>query len=271
MQNAISRQDDAISESLVNARLKAESLPDFPGSLPKTLEQAYALQSASIGRWDDEVVAWIVAKLSASDRAQFESDRLIGPIFGTSIQKLTSDSLATVHVYKDGFAAIEAEYALELGETVKPSDRVYSDQALAELVSSVYAAAEVASSPMAAVNSIGAMAVIPDFGANCGLVVGPKIPNWCSLPAGALTAIVSIDGTKAGEATTKAIRGDPLQAVRALIDVCRHRDIELPKGTLVSTGALTGVHDVTVTSTACLDFGSFGSFEVRFEAVSPAA
>lgn len=113
------------------------------------------------------------------------------------------------------------------------------------------------------------MAVIPDFGANHGLVVGPKITEWCSLPKETLSAKVSIDGISVGEATTSAIGDDPMQAMRFLLELCRERDITLHTGSLISTGAVTGVHDVNVSSTARIDFGSFGSFEVGFEALSP--
>lgn len=269
MQRTISELDDAISESLVNARLKAEPLPTFPGSLPVTLEQAYAIQTASINRWNDEVAAWKVARLLPNDRARFPADRLIGPVFKSSIQRTKPDSNAVMTVYRDGFAAVEAEYALELGETIQPSEREYSNRDVADLVSCVYGAAEIASSPLAMVNSIGAMAVIPDFGANHGLVVGPNILDWRSLPAKSLTASVTIDDVVVGGTTTDSIEGDPIQAMRFLIELCGHQGVLLPEGTLVATGALTGVHEVEVSSSAQLDFGSFGSFGVEFEAATP--
>ena len=268
MRKPLSETDDAISESLVNARLRAEPLTSFPGSLPDTLEQAYAIQAASIERWYEEVGAWKVAKLSTTDRRRFLSDRLIGPVFKSSIRRVKPNSLSVMKVYTAGFAAVEAEYALELSETVRPSDRSYSDGELADLVSAVYGAAEIASSPLAVVNSIGAMAVIPDFGANCGLVVGPKIPNWRLLPARSLTASVTVDDVSVGETTTESINSDPLNAMRFLIELCGDRGIVLPEGTLISTGALTGVHEVALSSTARLDFGSIGSFEIRFKAAT---
>ena len=242
VRNTISKLDDTISERLVDARLNAELLPDFPGSLPETLEQAYAIQSASIDRWQDDVVAWKVAKLPATDRSRFPSERLMGPVFKSTICRLETDSLALMSVYEGGFAAVEAEYAL---------------------------VAEIASSPLPMLNSIGAMAVIPDFGGNCGLVIGPKISDWRAVTPRSLTVSVTIDHVKVGEAAPDAIERDPLQATRFLIELCSCRGIDLPKGTLISTGALTGVHDMEVSSTAKLDFGRFGSFKVRFEAATP--
>lgn len=268
-QTLLSGPNGAISRRLVDARLSAEPLPDFPGRLPVTLEQAYAIQSASVKLWPDEVAAWKVARLSPTDRARFRTERLAGPVFRSSIQTVEPGSCGVMAIYEGGFAAIEAEYALELGTEVPPSNKYYSDEELADLVRAVYGAAEIAGSPMAPVNELGAMSVISDFGANAGLVVGPKIPDWRALGPGSLSASVAVDDVTVGEATPDGIGRDPLQALRFLISLNASRGIELPEGALISTGALTGVHDVRVGSTARVDFGSFGSFEVRFEPAAP--
>jgi len=237
--------------------------------LPETLEQAYAIQSASVDRWPDEVAAWKVARLSPTDRERFQTERLAGPVFRSSIRTAEAGSCKVMAVYDGGFAAIEAEYALELGAAVPPFDKDYPDEELADLVSAVYGAAEIAGSPMAVVNELGAMSVISDFGANAGLVVGPRIPGWRSLEPGSLSASVAVDDVTVGESTPDGIGRDPLQALRFLIGLSASRGIELPEGALISTGALTGVHDVRVGSTARVDFGSFGSFEVWFEPAAP--
>ena len=261
--------DDAISRRLVDARLSAELLPDFPGRLPETLEQAYAIQSASVHRWPDEVAAWKVAKLSATDRAHFATERLAGPVFSSAIRTVEPGSCVAMAIYEGGFAAIEAEYALELGAAVPPSDEDYSDEELADLVSAVYGAAEIASSPMALLNELGAMSVISDFGGNSGLVVGPKISGWRSLGPGALSASVAVDDLTVGKSIPEPIGQDALQALRFLIGLSAGRGIELPEGALISTGALTGIHGVQVNSTARVGFGPFGSFDVKFEAAAP--
>lgn len=268
-QVSLSGSDDAISRRLVDARLSAKPLPDFPGRLPVTLEQAYAIQSTSVDRWPDEVAAWKVARLSATDRVRFRTERLAGPVFKSSIRTVEPGSCAVMAVYEGGFAAIEAEYALELGVAVPPTDKDHSDQELAGLVSAVYGAAEIAGSPMARVNELGPMSVISDFGANAGLIVGPEVSGWRSLGPGSLSASVAVDDRTVGEADPEPIERDALRALRFLIGLSASRGIELPEGTLISTGALTGVHDVRVGSTAHVDFGSVGSFEVKFEPVAP--
>jgi len=265
----LSPELDAISGRLVAARVNAEALPDFPGRLPDTLEEAYAIQTASIARWPDEVAGWKVGLVPAAYRERLAAERLVGPIFKDAIFRIDADSTTTMPIYYGGFAAVEAEFLLALASRVAPSSRDYSDGELVELVSALHVGVEIASSPMAAVNKLGPCCVVSDFGNNAGLLVGPSVPNWSSLPLESLTAKVSVDNEVVGAASANAIEGGPLQAMRFLLQLCAKRGIELPKGTLISTGAATGIHDVRTDSHSFVDFGLFGSFSVAFESMTP--
>jgi 2-keto-4-pentenoate hydratase len=121
---------------------------------------------------------------------------------------------------------------------------------------------------MAMINELGPCCVVPDFGNNAGLLVGPSVPDWNSLPLESLTAAVTVDDVVVGTASATAIEGGPLQALRFLIRVCAKRGIVLSEGMLVSTGAVTGIHEVQTESQSKVDFGSFGSFNVAFESMS---
>ena len=263
------RDTDAISRRLVEARLNAEALPDFPGILPATLESAYAIQSASITRWPDEVAGWKIGMLPEADRSRLSAERLAGPIYKSTIHTIQPGSSRSMPIYVGGFAAVEAEFVLELGVEVQPSDNNISDEQLTDMVSAMYVGAEIASSPMAAINKLGPTCVVCDFGNNAGLLVGPEIPDWSSRSLESLRAIVTVDDVVVGNATADAIPGGPLQALKFLVELCSTCGLALPRGTLVSTGATTGIHDVTVDSKSRVDFGDLGYFDVEFEAMSP--
>ena len=47
-----------VARRFVCARLTAVPLPDFPGTVPSTLQVAYACQDAAIAQWPDEVQGW---------------------------------------------------------------------------------------------------------------------------------------------------------------------------------------------------------------------
>lgn len=268
-QPALSDQDNAISRTLVGARLSAEPLADFPIQLPTSLEQAYAIQSASIARWPDELAGWKVAMLSPQEQERFNSQRLVGPVFRSSVHAVEAGSSVVMPVYKGGFAAVEAEFVFVLGETISPTGRNYSDADLASFIATVSGGAEIASSPMKVINDLGAMSVISDFGNNAGVITGPEVPDWAARKPGFLNATVIVDDAVVGSKAVDAIVGSPLEALRRLVEVSAAREIELPAGSVVSTGAITGVHEVALSSTARVDFGPLGGFDISFESRSP--
>lgn len=202
-------------------------------------------------------------------REPLDAERLAGPIFKSSIFRIEPNSTKTMPIFSGGFAAVEAEFILQLATTIEPIEREYSDEELIELVSALHVGAEIASSPMADVNKLGPCCVVSDFGNNAGLLVGSSVPNWSSLPLDALTASVTVDDVVVGSASAGAIEGGLLQALRFLIGLSANRQLTLSEGTFVSSGAVTGIHEVTVESKAEIDFGSYGAFNVAFESMMP--
>ncbi|MEM8981779.1 MAG: 2-keto-4-pentenoate hydratase [Pseudomonadota bacterium] len=260
---------DTISRQLVAARTNAEPLSQFPGTLPATLDAAYAVQSASIARWPDTIAGWKVGMIPPPYRQRLAAERLSGPIFRRAVCTVAAGDDVTTPIYKGGFAAVEAEFVFELAATITPVARDYSDTELIDCSAALRVGAEIASSPMADVNRLGPSCVVCDFGNNEGLLVGPRIADWADIPPELLRATVSVDGIVVGQATAAAIDGGLLQALRFLVTLCANRKLTLTAGTLVSCGALTGIHDVTVDSRATVDFDEFGCFDVSFEAMLP--
>ncbi len=260
--------DDAISRALVSARATAMPLSEFPGALPETMAQAYAIQSASIERWPDTVAGWKVGLLPSPARERYSTERLAGPIFRSQIHEVATGSSTAMPIYVGGFAAVEAEFVFRLGKTVKPVDREWMDEELAAVVAGLHVGAEIASSPMAEINNLGPTVVVSDFGNNAGLLLGPEIPHWQTMQPEDLPARTIVDGTIVGEASAAAIKGGPIAALRFIFALSAELGLELPVGSLISTGASTGIHDVEVTSTSRLEFGDYGWFEVTYEPMS---
>lgn len=260
--------DDAISRALVGARTSATPLSAFPGALPETMAQAYAIQSASIARWPDAVAGWKVGLLPPPAQERYSAERLAGPIFGSQVHEVATGSSTVMPIFVGGFAAVEAEFIARLGKTIKPVDRQWTDDELADVVAGLHVGAEIASSPMAEINNLGPTVVVSDFGNNAGLLLGPEIPDWQTRRPEDLPAKTVVDGVIVGEASAGAIKGGPIGALRFVIALSAERGLELPAGALISTGASTGIHDVEVTSTSRLEFGDYGWFEVTYEPMS---
>jgi 2-keto-4-pentenoate hydratase len=249
---------DPRATAFVAARRGARALVDYPGALPASLAEAYALQDQAIGLWGDVLVGWKVGRINAPWCDTFGTDRLAGPVFR---QGLRSDGNGSaMPVFSGGFGAVEGEVVLVLGSPATPRRTGWTREQAGALVSGAHVGIEVASSPLASINELGPLVTISDFGNNNGLVLGSPLPLGIAM-AGQCLFETRIDGLLVGSAVAAGIPGGPLESVRALLDICSSRGITLPAGTLVSTGAVTGVHAVSAGQSAVVTVESFGSVE----------
>jgi 2-keto-4-pentenoate hydratase len=225
---------EAIAESFVRARLDAEALPDFPGSIPTTLNAAYAYQDRAIALWPDNVAGWKVGRIGPPWLERVGEDRLVGPIFWRGLRLAPPEALIDFPAIKGGFAAIEAEFVFRLGAEA------------AQLVSGLHVGIETAGSPLAAINELGPTVVVSDFGNNVGLLLGPAIPAWRKRPFESLTCEVFIDERSVGRGSAASLPGGPLAAAAFALARCARRGLPMKAGYVISTGATTGIHDIRI-------------------------
>ena len=260
-----------ISNALLNARSSGVALKEFPGTRPASLEDAYKVQTRSIEHYQQEVIGWKIGLIPPAFRETLKADRLVGPIFTDNFNYLGRRHHPTerldMPVFSGGFAAIEAEFVVETAVDIHPG-QVSSDTDIKSLVANLYTGIEIASSPVADLNSYGPTCIVSDFGNNNGLIVGEKIPDWKSKPLSELTASVNINGQIVGQRTAESLPGGPLGAFHFLIEVCSQRGISLPAGSFISTGAVTGVHETITGAKSTADFGEFGEIHIELIGVS---
>lgn len=256
-----------VSDALLAARRDCTPLSAFPGVLPTTLDDAYAVQARSTGLWGDELVGYKVGGIPPAHRPDYEGTWLAGPIFAGQTQSVDDGGRVEVTVYEGGFAAYEAEIVFAI--TSLPTDAVTAATAM-DHVAEVRIGAEIASSPLGDINDIGPGAIISDFGNNAGLVVGPRVDPARLDELFATTVRVEIDGEEIGAAAPKPGEEGPLGALAFLLDRLRTQGASLPEGGLmVSSGAITGVHRSEAGSTGRVDFGAFGTFDLAMVARGP--
>ncbi|MFV4649068.1 2-keto-4-pentenoate hydratase, partial [Mycobacterium tuberculosis] len=248
--------------AFVSARRQARPLADFPGPIPSTLGQSYAIQDAAIGLWGDEIKGWKVGRVAPELQDRVASSRIAGPIFAKSVQKADANRSLEVAVFEGGFAAVEAEFVFKLLEDA-PRDKVsWTPEEAFELRHALHAGVEMAGSPLATINALGPTVVASDFGNNAGLVLGQCIPDWASFAPEALGCSTEIDGVCVGSASSAALPEGLLAAFAFLLGHAAARGFPLKAGQLVSSGAITGIHDICVGQTGLVSFGSWGKIGV---------
>jgi 2-keto-4-pentenoate hydratase len=234
-----------IGRALVAARLAARPLAAFPGRIPASLDAAYQCQDFSISLWPDTVAGWKVGWIPADWQVVLGEERLVGPVFAHEVVRLVSgQSEIEMPVYAGGFAAIEAEYVLELGRDAPADKHDWTRDEAARYVAGMYVGVEIASSPLESINRLGPPVVVSDFGNNAGLVLGPAIDDWRNVADAALTCHTLVDGIMVGRGGAASLPGGPLGALAFALGRCARGGRPLRTGQLVTTGASTGIHDI---------------------------
>lgn len=257
---------DAVSQAFVNARREGRPLDRFPGDLPGTLGDAYAVQDRSIAAWPDAIAGWKIGGIPDPFRTEFGKDRLAGPIFARSV-RTAGAGLAAMPVYRGGFAAVEAEFVLVFGEEIAPGTLAPRIEAVREAVSAIHIGVEIASSPLPVINDLGPLSIISDFGNNAGLLLGPEIEDGCARDLSEIPVTVAFDGKPVGEARTPA--NAPFAAAAFLVGLCTERGLTLPAGAMASTGAITGVHQAGIGTQAAVRFGDVGRLDLELVTAAP--
>lgn len=255
---------NAISDALVAARLNCTPLDAFPGPLPQTLEQAYAVQMLSIPKWPAPVVGFKVGGVPESFREQYPTPWQVGPMFKDQMYNVASGESIYVTVFEGGFAAYEAEFVFAVTglEKIKaPIDTI--DEAVS-YVTNIYLGAEIASSPNPEVNNLGPGSIISDFGNNAGVVIGPEAPLSLLEDISQLEVTLHIDDALIGKKRPTLGEGGPLGALRHILNYLAENGdkLDLPDTVLISSGAITGVHQSYAGTTSKIKFGELAEYEI---------
>lgn len=253
---------ELIAEAFTNARAAGRALGTFPGTPPATLAAAYAVQAAAIARWPDAVKGWKVARVAPAFAAQFPEERMIGPAFARNVHHVGPGGLAQCPVFDGGFAAVEAEVVIVVAADAPAGKSDWTAETAASLVLSMHIGVEVASSPLATLNDIGPGAIISDFGNNWGVVVGPEIVNWRELETIAVETF--IDGQSVGRGQV-AIKPGPLGALAFTLNKRAQQGEILRAGDVISTGMITGVHDIRIGQQSRHVFEGVGEVQVQVQ------
>ena len=253
----MSSSERKIAGVFVTASQEARPLSGFPGEPPASLATSYRVQDEAIGLWPDEIAGWKIGRVPAHQIEALGAGRLTGPIFKRLVWTANGGEVP-IPVFDQGFAAVEAEYVLRIAKDVPPEDTEWTREDATALIAAMHIGVETAGSPLATINDLGATVVVSDFGNNHGLIVGPEVPQWRAKLAQGLSCETFIDGKSAGAGSVHAGADDPVSALVFLLEHLARRGRALRAGQLVSTGAVTGVHDIRIGQRSRVSFNGSG-------------
>ena len=230
-----------VAQALLAARAKKTPFTVYPGSFPQTMAAAYAIQDAAIALDGRRIGGWKVGRIAPELVERYGDNRLTGPIFSDEIVDAGTGDSPDMPVYAAGFAATEAEILLCFGDV---GDRDYDIDTVRDCIMGVRTGIEVASSPFPEINRHGPAVTASDYGNNKGLVLGPPVAGWRDADLIAMPVEMAIDGEPVGAATMETMLDGPFGSALFLIRTLRERGIAIPRGTWLSAGAITGIHEI---------------------------
>lgn len=257
----------AIAGRFLAARRAASALGAYPGEFPANLEEAYRIQDEAIAAWGRPVIGWKVGRVNPPLSEQLGADRLAGPIFDQ--RAAAPGETPKMPVFAQGFAAGEAEFLLRIGKAPPAGQGRFTLDQAAELIDAVHVGIEIASSPLGAINEIGPIAVVSDFGNNNGLLVGAEVPDWRSSGFEDWTVELRIDGEEVGRGTARAFPDGAIGSARFLFELMAARGIALAPGHWISSGAVGGVHRARAGQLVEARFGNLPPVRCRLVPAQP--
>jgi 2-keto-4-pentenoate hydratase len=260
---------NSIATGFVRARRTAAPLTQYPGVVPIDATSAYVVQESAIELWPDRIAGWKVARIAPDwppgSAGKFPEPRLNGPVFSRNVH-IANDHLPACPVFAGGFAAVETEIVIRVGRDASADKTQYSIGEGLDFIGAVHLGIEVASSPLATLNELGAGAVISDFGNNWGVVVGKEISDWRSIVS--IDCEAFIDGKSVGARPVSMEQG-PLDAFAFTLGKCASRGRPLQEGMWITTGMITGVHDIRIGQQSRHVFAGYGEVGCRIVRADP--
>jgi 2-keto-4-pentenoate hydratase len=235
------------AELFVAARRTGKLLDALPASCrPQTLDEAFAIQDATVAALGETVAGWKVALV--------EGRVVRGAIMASRV----FESGAQVKAATMPLMGIEAEIAFRFERDMPAGKYSYEDVANAV---SAFAAIEIVDSRFKSYPDVSAQERNADFVSNGGFVRGLAAANWRKLDLTNIAVTLIIGGQEVVKRNGGHIAGDPLLPAVALAN-------DLPggikAGQFVTTGTYTGMTFAKVGQTAVAAFAGFGPVEVSF-------
>jgi 2-keto-4-pentenoate hydratase len=254
---------EAGADEIVEARASGAKLSSLAEShQPRSLGDAYKIQTAAASRWRDEVVGWKVGATS------LEVQKLFGishPVYGPVFKRDVFESPARLKADDFQHLMLETEFAFRLGADLPPRSEPYAREEIAAAVEALFPALEIISPRFTRLTVDNIPQLVADSCGNGGAVFGASCTDWQVIDLALQPVRIVIDGKERQSGTGAAVLGHPVNVLEWFVNERRAQGKAIAKGQFVMTGTMTGLHAPEPGEPALADFGRLGVVEVQFD------
>lgn len=253
---------EAAAKRLVDLRKCLETMEGLPpGERPGSLAEGYLIQDRVAELLGHRTVGWKLGATSAEVQRVFGLD---GPLCGRLLEPFVQEYPATISI--DEFAKppqLECEVAFVLSDELPPTAGPFTAASVRAAIESIVPAIELVCSRFDPMTAVDGASLVADNVASGHLVTGEPMPFTKATKPSQVAATLRVDGEVMAKGSGDAVLGDPLEALAWLANHLAARGVALPKGSLITTGSMTGMVPIAPEDVAMADFGKLGRVSVH--------
>lgn len=247
--------------ALAHARMAMQNLSLGDVTLPNSASSSYAIQDELISLLAPPQIGW---KVGATGRAAQQKlgvkTPLVGPVFAATLFSAGASIPLTRFHHRPG---VESEIAFRIATTLQPGGKQLNAMSVRGIVSAAYPAIELVCTRFETNFAVPPALLVADGVAHAGLILGDEVPASKLGDLSRLAISTLINGTEVSSGTGAEVLGDPFESLAWLCNHLSGRGIELPQGSIVTTGACTGINESQANDLVATDAGPLGSVSIQ--------
>ena len=250
-----------LAVALAHARMAMQSLSLDDVVIPDSASSSYAVQDQLISLLASPQIGWKVGATGPTSQQKLGvKTPLAGPVFATTLFSSGATVQLTGFHHQPG---IESEIAFKISTTLRPGGKPLNAISVREIVSAAYPAIELVCTRFETNFAVPPALLVADGVAHAGLILGDEVPTNKLGDLSRLAISTLIDGTEVSSGTGAEVLGDPFESLTWLCNHLSGRGIELPQGSIVTTGACTGINESQANELVATDAGPLGSVSIH--------
>jgi 2-keto-4-pentenoate hydratase len=235
-----------------------------PRLVPADNDAAYRIAGEVAAALGWAVAGW---KIAAAKQAMQRALRTTSPIYGRVFAPFVVSSPAELPRGPLLHPLVEPEYVARLGADLPPRAKPFTQDEVADAVASLHPGVEIAECRFVHDAAFPPLpAILADGAASGTVVLGAGIAGWRDLDVADQDVVMRVNGVERRRGTARVALDHPLVPLTWLANELSRTGVGLKAGQIVSTGTLTGMVLAKPHEHYVVDYGPFGTVEVRFGA-----